>query len=44
MPLAIPKTISHLACYKTRNKKEMSTIWEELKLLGDWGSPSALCV
>jgi hypothetical protein len=29
MPLAIRKTISHLACYKPRNKKEMSAIWEE---------------
>jgi hypothetical protein len=26
MPLAIRKTISHLACYKPRNKKEMSAI------------------
>ncbi len=26
MPLAIRKTISYLACYKPRNKKEMSTI------------------
>ncbi len=28
MPLAIiRKTISHLACYKPRNKKKMSAIW-----------------
>ncbi len=33
MPLPIRKTISHLACYKPRNKKEMSAIWEELILL-----------
>ena len=26
MPLAIRKTISHLACYKPRNKKEMAAI------------------
>jgi hypothetical protein len=30
MPLAIRKTISHLTCYKPRNKKEMAAIWEEL--------------
>ena len=30
MPLAIRKTISHLACYKPRNKKEMAAIREEL--------------
>ena len=33
MPLAIRKTISHLACYKPRNKKEMTAIWEELIFL-----------
>ena len=33
MPLPIRKTISHLACYKPRNKKEMSAIWEELIFL-----------
>ena len=33
MPLAIRKTISHLACYKPRNKKEMAAIWEELIFL-----------
>jgi hypothetical protein len=33
MPLAVRKTISHLACYKPRNKKEMSVIWEELIFL-----------
>ena len=33
MPLAIRKTISHLACYRPRNKKEMSAIWEELVFL-----------
>jgi len=33
MPLAIRKTISHLACYKPRNKIEMSAIWEELVFL-----------
>ena len=33
MPLAIRKTISHLACYKPRNKKDMSAIWEELVFL-----------
>jgi len=33
MPLAIRKTISHLACYKPRNKKEMVAIWEELIFL-----------
>ena len=32
MPLAIRKTISHLACYKPRNK-EMTAIWEELIFL-----------
>ena len=33
MPLPIRKTISHLACYKPRNKKEMAAIWEELIFL-----------
>jgi hypothetical protein len=33
MPLAIRNTISHLACYKPRNKKEMTAIWKELILL-----------
>jgi hypothetical protein len=33
MLLAIRKTISHLACYKPRSKKEMSAIWEELVFL-----------
>ncbi len=33
MPLAVRKTISHLACYKPRNKKEMTAIWEELIFL-----------
>jgi hypothetical protein len=33
MPLAIRKTINHLACYKPRNKKEMAAIWEELIFL-----------
>ncbi len=33
LPLPIRKTISHLACYKPRNKKEMSAIWEELVFL-----------
>ncbi len=33
MSLAIRKTSSHLACYKTRNKKEMSVIWEQLIFL-----------
>jgi hypothetical protein len=33
MPLTIQKTISHLACYKPRNKKEMAAIWEELIFL-----------
>jgi hypothetical protein len=33
MPLAVRKTISHLACYKPRNKKEMAAIWEELIFL-----------
>jgi hypothetical protein len=33
MPLAIQKTISHLACSKPRNKKEMVAIWEELIFL-----------
>ena len=33
MPLAIRKTISHLACYKPRNNKEMTAIWEELIFL-----------
>ena len=33
MPLAIRKTISHLACYKPQNKKEMAAIWEELVVL-----------
>ncbi len=32
-PLAIRKTISHLACYTPQNKKEMSAIWEELIFL-----------
>jgi len=45
MPLAIRKTISHLACYMPRNKKEMAAIWEELvfpdKETG--GASSALC-
>ena len=26
MPLAVRKTISHLACYKPRNKKELAAI------------------
>ena len=30
MPLAIRKTISHLVCYKPRNKKELAAVWEEL--------------
>ncbi len=30
MPLAIRKAISHLACYKRRNKKEITETWEEL--------------
>jgi len=30
MPLAIRKTISHLACYTPQNKKEMAAIWDEL--------------
>ena len=33
LPLTIRKTISNLACYKPRNKKEMSAIWEELVFL-----------
>ncbi len=33
MPLAIRKTINHLACYKPRNKKEIAAIWEELIFL-----------
>ena len=33
MPLSVRKTISHLACYKPRNKKEMAAIWEELIFL-----------
>ena len=33
MPLAIRKTISHLICYKPRNLKETSAIWEELIFL-----------
>ncbi len=33
MPLAIRKAISHLACYKPRNKKEMSAIPEEIIFL-----------
>ena len=33
MSLAIGKTISHLACYKPRNKHKMSSIWEELVFL-----------
>jgi hypothetical protein len=33
MHLAIRKTISHLASYKPRNKKGISTIWEELIFL-----------
>ncbi len=33
MPLAIRKTMSHLACYKPKNKKEMTAIWEELVFL-----------
>ncbi len=33
MPLPIEKTISHLACYKPRNKKEMSPTWEVLVFL-----------
>ena len=33
MPLAIRKTISHLICYKPRNRKETSAIWEELIFL-----------
>ncbi len=33
MPLAIRKTINHLACYKPPNKKEMTAIWEEIAFL-----------
>jgi hypothetical protein len=33
MPLVIRKTISHIACYNFRNKKEMTAIWEELVFL-----------
>jgi len=33
MPLASRKMISHLACYKPRNKKEMAAMWEELIFL-----------
>jgi hypothetical protein len=33
MPLAVRKTIIHLAFYKPRNKKEMAAIWEELIFL-----------
>jgi hypothetical protein len=33
MPLPIRKTISHLACFKPRIKKEMYAIWEELIFL-----------
>jgi hypothetical protein len=33
LPLPIRKTISHLACYRPRNKKEMTAIWEELIFL-----------
>ncbi len=33
MPLSIRKTISLLACYKSRSKKEMSAIWEEFIFL-----------
>jgi hypothetical protein len=33
MPMAIRKTISHLACYKPRNKKEITAIWEEPMLI-----------
>ena len=29
MPLAIRKTISHFACYKPRNRKNMAAIWEK---------------
>ncbi len=30
MPLAVRKTINHLASYKPRNKKELPVIWAEL--------------
>ncbi len=33
IPLAIRKTIRHLAAYKPRNKKGMAAIWEELIFL-----------
>ena len=33
MPLAIRNKISHLVCYKPRNKKEMAAIWEDLIFL-----------
>ena len=33
MPLAIRKTISRIACYKPRDKKEMAAIWKELVFL-----------
>jgi len=33
MPLAVRKSISHLACYKPRNREEMAAIWEEFIFL-----------
>jgi hypothetical protein len=41
MSMAIRKTISHLVCYKPRNKKEITAIWEELVFL-DKGTGEAM--